>query len=166
MAAFTHLLCLILLIGVSTATSNKLLVLMIDGFRWDYFDFFEDDELPGFQQFMQTGVKAEYLQPAFPSYTFVNLYSLMTGKTPHFCTSLDYKSSIPWIIPTSEPLNYLFSCSHLTYQPDFDRISSAFNCVDNVNLLEHWKSHPIFRSADLPLNIKQIPPNSTWCVLA
>ena len=58
---------------------NKLLVLLVDGFRWDYFDSFKDDELPGFQRLRENGVKADYIQPTFPSYTFVNLYSLMTG---------------------------------------------------------------------------------------
>ena len=61
---------------------NKLLVLLVDGFRWDYFDSFQDDELPGFKRLRENGVKADYLQPTFPSYSFVNFYSLMTGGLP------------------------------------------------------------------------------------
>ena len=59
--------------------SKKLLVLLIDGFRWDYFDK-PGLELPGFQQLFKQGVKSEYMVPDFPSLSFPNYYSIMTGK--------------------------------------------------------------------------------------
>ena len=67
---------------------KKLLVLLIDGFRWDYFNRFSDGELPGFDKLMKRGVKAQYLQSVFPSYSFVNFYSLMTGKEPQLASNL------------------------------------------------------------------------------
>ncbi|ELU15899.1 hypothetical protein CAPTEDRAFT_108158 [Capitella teleta] len=66
----------------SNNDDNKLLVILVDGFRWDYFQQFSDGELPGFEKLQQVGVKAKYLQPVFPSYSFVNFYSLMTGLYP------------------------------------------------------------------------------------
>ena len=58
---------------------NKLLLILIDGFRWDYFDMFSEDELPGFNRLRQSGVSADALIPAFPSLSYVNYYSIMTG---------------------------------------------------------------------------------------
>ena len=65
---------------VAKATNRKLMVMLIDGFRWDYFDLFEEGELKGFEELIQGGVKAEYMQSVFPTLSFVNFYSLMTGK--------------------------------------------------------------------------------------
>ena len=83
--------CSLVLPSPGEATPNKLLVLLIDGFRWDYFDHFEEAELPGFRTLMEGGVKADYLQPTFPSYSFVNFYSLMTGRhSSHLCHLLHW----------------------------------------------------------------------------
>ena len=59
---------------------NKILVIFIDGFRWDYFDRFNKNDLPGFNTFWDKGVKADYLQPVYPSRTLMNAYSFLTGK--------------------------------------------------------------------------------------
>ena len=61
--------------GVSVqnkSENQKLFILIIDGFRWDYFEHFEEDELPGFKMLTEKGVKNDYLQPVFPSYSFPN----------------------------------------------------------------------------------------------
>jgi ectonucleotide pyrophosphatase/phosphodiesterase family protein 6 len=39
----------------------------------------DDVDLPGFKQLFNEGVKSEYLEPVFPSLSYTNYYSLMTG---------------------------------------------------------------------------------------
>jgi len=63
----------------SAAAPNKLLLIMVDGFRWDYFDKLSTDELPGFTRLRQNGVSADAFVPIFPSLSFPNYYSIMTG---------------------------------------------------------------------------------------
>ncbi|XP_052092535.1 glycerophosphocholine cholinephosphodiesterase ENPP6-like [Mytilus californianus] len=58
--------------------NRKLLVLLIDGFRWDYFDI-PGLQLPGFSRLFEQGVKADYMIPDFPTLSFPNFSSLMTG---------------------------------------------------------------------------------------
>ena len=64
--------------GYSLA-SRKLLVFLIDGFRYDYIDDLE--AFPGFKEIVENGVKVDYLTPDFPSLSYPNYYSLMTGET-------------------------------------------------------------------------------------
>ncbi|KAK3107569.1 hypothetical protein FSP39_017474 [Pinctada imbricata] len=61
--------------------ASKLLLILMDGFRWDYFDF-PDVSLPGFQQIFQEGVRAQYLISEFPTNSYPNFYSIMTGLYP------------------------------------------------------------------------------------
>ena len=58
---------------------NKLLVILVDGFRWDYVDKFDKDELPGFTKLRQKGVAADAMIPVFPSMSVTNYYALFTG---------------------------------------------------------------------------------------
>ncbi|XP_062380984.1 glycerophosphocholine cholinephosphodiesterase ENPP6-like [Sardina pilchardus] len=58
--------------------SGKLLVFLIDGLRYDYLDNL--DNLPGFREIVENGVKVDYMTPEFPSLSFPNYYSLMTGR--------------------------------------------------------------------------------------
>lgn len=58
---------------------SKLLLILLDGFRHDYLDT-DRNELPGFQKMTQMGVKAEYLIPEFPTLSYPNYYSIMTGE--------------------------------------------------------------------------------------
>ncbi len=57
---------------------EKPVVIMVsfDGFRYDYM---ENAKTPNFDFVRDNGVKAESLQPVFPSLTFPNHYSLATG---------------------------------------------------------------------------------------
>uniref|UniRef100_A0A3Q1GUM9 glycerophosphocholine cholinephosphodiesterase n=1 Tax=Acanthochromis polyacanthus TaxID=80966 RepID=A0A3Q1GUM9_9TELE len=64
--------------------ARPLLVFLIDGFRYDYMD--DLYELPGFRELVENGVKVDYLTPDFPSLSYPNYYSLMTGK--HLCLSV------------------------------------------------------------------------------
>ncbi|XP_072904208.1 glycerophosphocholine cholinephosphodiesterase ENPP6 [Hemitrygon akajei] len=61
---------------------RKLLVFLIDGFRHDYINETELQNLPGFREIIEMGIKAQYLTPDFPSNSYPNYYSLMTG---HHC---------------------------------------------------------------------------------
>ena len=56
-----------------------LLLISIDGFRWD---FAELVETPALDRIAARGLKAEALQPVFPTLTFPNHYSIATGVRP------------------------------------------------------------------------------------
>ena len=56
-----------------------LVMLSMDGFRWDYADRVHT---PNLDRIAQNGVKAEYVMPAFPSNTFPNHYTMATGLYP------------------------------------------------------------------------------------
>ncbi|CAI9735417.1 glycerophosphocholine cholinephosphodiesterase ENPP6-like [Octopus vulgaris] len=66
--------CLITLPG--SVTSSKLLIILLDGFRWDYFD---REGLTGYQNFLRMGTRAEYLKNSFPTISYPNYYTIMTG---------------------------------------------------------------------------------------
>jgi predicted AlkP superfamily pyrophosphatase or phosphodiesterase len=73
---------LMMMVGLSlVAMGQKPYVLMIslDGFRWDYPGMVL---LPTLDSLARTGVKATSLKPAFPSITFPNHYSMATGLYP------------------------------------------------------------------------------------
>src|SRR5688500_12386718 len=53
-----------------------LLLVSIDGFRWDYLDRYE---APNLRQMAASGVRAAGLIPQFPSKTFPNHYTIVTG---------------------------------------------------------------------------------------
>jgi len=60
-------------------TERAILVLVsIDGFRWDYLDKFKP---PALMRLAANGVQAEGLIPQFPSKTFPNHYTIVTGLT-------------------------------------------------------------------------------------
>jgi predicted AlkP superfamily pyrophosphatase or phosphodiesterase len=68
--------------GVNTPEQrNKpyLILISVDGFRWDYQDLFET---PALDRLAARGVRAESLQPVFPTLTFPNHYSIATGLYP------------------------------------------------------------------------------------
>lgn len=56
-----------------------LIIISMDGFRWDY----NDSVLtPNFDAIEKMGVKAESMQASFPTKTFPNHYTLVTGLVP------------------------------------------------------------------------------------
>ncbi|XP_021075503.2 ectonucleotide pyrophosphatase/phosphodiesterase family member 6 [Mus pahari] len=76
---------------------RKLLVLLLDGFRSDYISEDALASLPGFREIVNRGVKVDYLTPDFPSLSYPNYYTLMTGceveilgVRPTYC--LEYKT--------------------------------------------------------------------------
>lgn len=56
-----------------------LILISIDGFRWDYQDLYET---PALERLAANGVRAESLEPVFPTLTFPNHYSFATGLYP------------------------------------------------------------------------------------
>ncbi|XP_029298125.1 glycerophosphocholine cholinephosphodiesterase ENPP6 isoform X2 [Cottoperca gobio] len=71
---------LLLLLGAGQRclAARPLLVFLIDGFRYDYMDDLQ--ALPGFRELVSNGVKVDYMTPDFPSLSYPNYYSLMTGR--------------------------------------------------------------------------------------
>ncbi len=55
------------------------IMLSMDGFRWDYADMYNT---PNFDKVAEKGVKAESMQACFPTKTFPNHYSIVTGLYP------------------------------------------------------------------------------------
>ncbi|XP_037531380.1 glycerophosphocholine cholinephosphodiesterase ENPP6 [Nematolebias whitei] len=78
MAPSRLVLVLVLVSVQQSLQAPRLLLLLIDGFRHDYT---EDLGLfPGFRELVESGVKVDYLTPDFPSLSYPNYYSLMTGR--------------------------------------------------------------------------------------
>jgi predicted AlkP superfamily pyrophosphatase or phosphodiesterase len=84
---FFNFLILILILGCSRNTKvvpaeplePTIILISLDGFRSDYLDKVETN---GINAFVESGVKAEALIPVFPSKTFPNHYTQVTGLYP------------------------------------------------------------------------------------
>lgn len=61
------------------APQETVVLVSIDGFRHDYFDF---AETPNLNKIISEGVKAEAMIPVFPTKTFPNHYTQVTGLYP------------------------------------------------------------------------------------
>ena len=55
------------------------ILISIDGFRWDLADKYQAKNLI---KLRESGVQADYLKPSYPSLTFPNHYSIVTGLYP------------------------------------------------------------------------------------
>jgi len=67
---------------INSKVSQKkpyLILISLDGFRWDYVDRFKP---PHLSDFIKNGVKAASLISSFPSKTFPNHYTIATGMYP------------------------------------------------------------------------------------
>jgi predicted AlkP superfamily pyrophosphatase or phosphodiesterase len=65
----------------AAAARAPLLLISLDGFRWDYLAL-HPDETPRLRELARTGASAKSLLPAFPSNTFGNHYTIVTGLYP------------------------------------------------------------------------------------
>ncbi|XP_038611077.1 glycerophosphocholine cholinephosphodiesterase ENPP6 [Tachyglossus aculeatus] len=65
---------------VAVSGARPVLVILLDGFRHDYIGPGELEALPGFKAIVDGGVKADHLTPDFPSLSYPNYYTLMTGR--------------------------------------------------------------------------------------
>lgn len=63
----------------SKSEKRTLVILSLDGFRWDYSEI---HGTPNLDKMAEKGVKAERLIPSFPSTTFANHYTIATGLYP------------------------------------------------------------------------------------
>jgi predicted AlkP superfamily pyrophosphatase or phosphodiesterase len=70
-------------------TKPYLIMISVDGFRWDYLNKYPS---PAMNLLAKNGVRSERLLPVFPTLTFPNHYSLVTGLYPanHGITSNDF----------------------------------------------------------------------------
>ena len=84
-AAFTALLVIAVASAIALRTYTGVaarpivILLSLDGWRWDYLDRFSP---PTVSRLARTGVKADALVPVFPSKTFPNHYTIVTGLYP------------------------------------------------------------------------------------
>ncbi|KAK2186559.1 hypothetical protein NP493_196g03063 [Ridgeia piscesae] len=62
-----------------TVDGLPLLLIAIDGFRPDYLD---DKLIPTLKKLMDCGVNAPHMRPVYPSTTYPNLYTMVTGLYP------------------------------------------------------------------------------------
>lgn len=66
-------------LAVTSTPGTPLLLISIDGLRADYL---KRGETPTLSALAADGVRAKYMQPSFPSLTFPNHYSIVTGLYP------------------------------------------------------------------------------------
>ncbi len=81
---FIARLCLGALLALAISCSQQgrqptVLLISLDALRWDYLD---KANTPNLDRLVATGVKAEALIPVFPTKTFPNHYSIITGLYP------------------------------------------------------------------------------------
>lgn len=63
----------------TAAGHNSVLLISLDGFRADYLDL---GITPKLSRLADDGVRAEWMTPSYPSLTFPNHYTLVTGLRP------------------------------------------------------------------------------------
>src|SRR5688500_1229586 len=85
MGRLVGLILVVLLAGIAPARQDApalrptVILISLDGWRWDYQDRFD---APNVRRLMARGVRAERLVPSFPTKTFPNHYTLVTGLYP------------------------------------------------------------------------------------
>lgn len=99
---------------------RAVILISLDGFRWDYLKKFQPTNL---LQLAREGVQAERLIPAFPSQTFPNHYTLVTGLYP------EHHGII----------------GNNFYDPDFKAHFNAFNAGSSES--RWWGGEPIWVTA-------------------
>lgn len=65
--------------SIEQQKKSYVILISIDGFRWDLADKYQAKNL---LKLREIGVQAAYLKPSFPSLTFPNHYSIVTGLYP------------------------------------------------------------------------------------
>ena len=76
--SFTFLL-LTTFLQAQNSKDNYVVLVSMDGFRWDYGKQFN---LPNLKQISKKGVHAKSMKPSYPSKTFPNHYAIVTGLYP------------------------------------------------------------------------------------
>ena len=75
------LFALLLLTARSWGAEPLVILISLDGFRWDYLDKYAT-ETPRLRQLAADGVRAERMISCFPTLTFPSHYSIVTGLLP------------------------------------------------------------------------------------
>lgn len=68
-------------INLATTPDSIVILVSFDGFRYDYIDKYRDS-LPTLRTLAKNGVRADYVQNVFPTETFPNHYTIVTGLYP------------------------------------------------------------------------------------
>ena len=69
--------------NITEPKKSKVLMVSFDGMRADKFDLFlKDNPNSNFKKFADKGAKAKYMIPSFPTVTFPNHWTLVTGLYP------------------------------------------------------------------------------------
>lgn len=114
------------LLSLSAQASDKLgdtlILISIDGARHDYLEL---HHAPTLSRLATSGLRVDFLQPVFPTKTFTNHYSLVTGLYPR-------RHGI---------------VNNTIYDPSFDAIFSPGN-VTEVQNGRWWDGEPIWVSAE------------------
>ena len=105
-----------------TEPDNYLILLSFDGFRWDYMD---KADTPNLDRLVANGVKADALIPSFPTKTFPNHYTIVTG-----------------LYPENHGI-----IANTMYDPEFDAIFSLGNRAEVQNG-KWWGGEPIWVTAE------------------
>lgn len=79
MKYFAKIIVIILLLNAALDCSPYVILVSFDGFRWDYL---HRGLTPNLNAFAEKGVQALSLQPCYPSGTFPNHYTIVTGLYP------------------------------------------------------------------------------------
>lgn len=79
MKRFVAFFCALLPLSATSALAQSLVLVSIDGFRWDYMDEYPT---PNLNAIAAGGVRATKMMPIFPSKTFPGHLSIVTGLTP------------------------------------------------------------------------------------
>merc|ERR1712137_1156852 len=66
-------------VATPVADQKKLVVILLDGFRWDYIEQHKLNFLPGFRRMQEEGVRAKWVNPVFPSLSYPSWTTLSTG---------------------------------------------------------------------------------------
>ena len=74
-----YLLWMLVVFLIDRCNSTKLITVLADGLKWDYFEHFNDLKLDGFDRLERDGVKASHIISVFPANSYNNYYSIMTG---------------------------------------------------------------------------------------
>ena len=62
--------------------AKQTVVIMLDGFRSDYASRADPMDVPTFTRFAMEGVKADYVQPIYPSISMPSWTTIVTGQAP------------------------------------------------------------------------------------
>ena len=63
----------------SSKAAKQTVVIMLDGFRSDYASRADPNDVPTFTRFAREGVKADYVQPIYPSISMPSWTTIATG---------------------------------------------------------------------------------------